>query len=244
MSDSMHKKIYKGLKSKKFLFLALFMAGALAADRINFSSLVGADNQYFTLFQFFGPIVASFLGLGLGLAALLGAQAVNFVLLGKAMTVVNVLRLSTMLFAAYYFARTDFSKTDWFGIAVPLAAIVAFVLTPAGGRAWYFSLYWLIPIAVRVFGWSSNLVARSLGATFTAHAVGGAIWAWTVPMSAAQWTALIPIVAYERIVFAGGIALSFVLMNTVLDVASRKVDLSALRIERPYSFLRFATKAA
>ena len=237
---SMHKRIYKGLKSKKFLFLVLFMAGALVADRINFSPLIGADNQYFTLFQFFGPIAASFLGLGLGLAALLGAQAFNFALLGKAVTVVNVLRLSTMLFAAYYFSRTDFSKTDWLGIAVPLAAMVAFVLTPSGGQAWYYTLYWLIPVAVRAFGWSSNLVARSLGATFTAHAVGGAVLAWTMPMTAAQWTALIPVVAYERIMFAGGIALTFVLMTTVLDVASRKIDLSVLRIERPYSILRFA----
>src|SRR3989344_766233 len=157
----------KIMTKKGFIFLVLFSLLVYAGDRINFSPLIGADNQYFTLFQFFGPIAASFLGLGLGLAALLGAQAFNFSLLGKAVTVVNVLRLSTMLFAAYYFSRTDFSKTDWLGIAVPLAAMVAFVLTPSGGQAWYYTLYWLIPVAVRAFGWSSNLVARSLGATFT-----------------------------------------------------------------------------
>ena len=232
------KNVFGKLTYRNVLFLAVFMAAALLADRMNFAPIVGANSEYFTLFQFFGPVVASFLGLGLGLFALLGAQALNFVLLGKAITLVSVLRLSTMMFAAYYFARTDFSKTDRLGLAVPLACMGLFVLIPSGAEAWYYSLYWLIPVAVRVLGWGRNLVARSLGATFTAHAVGSVIFAYSLPYTAAQWTALMPVVAYERFLFACGIAASYVTMTTFLDWASHQADLSAIRLERAYSLYR------
>lgn len=224
---------------RKALFLVLFMAGAAIAEQLNFSTIIGAPNAAFTAFQFFGPIVASFLGLGLGLAALLLSQAFNFVVLGKAVTAINILRLSTMMFAAYYFARVDFgAKKDYVTVGVPLACMALFLLTPAGGQAWYYSLYWLIPVAVAVFGWSKNLVARSLGATFTAHAVGSVIFAYSYSYTADMWTGLIPVVAYERLMFTAGIVVSYVAMTTVLDYASRYADLSALNIEKAHSLLR------
>ncbi|MFA5247443.1 MAG: hypothetical protein WC408_06170 [Candidatus Micrarchaeia archaeon] len=227
-----------GLTKRKLLFLGAFAVFAAVAEQINFAPIVGSSASYFTLFQFFGPIVAAFLGMGLGLVALAASQVVNFVLLGKAITLMNVLRLSTMFFAAYYFARIDTKKLDVLGIAVPAACMALFVLTPAGAEAWYYSLYWLIPIAVRLFGWSKNLVARSLGATFTAHAIGSVIFAYSLPYTAAQWTALVPVVAYERMMFAAGIAVSYVAFTTFLDWASRQADFSELSVERSYSLVR------
>jgi len=231
-----------GLTKRKLVFLAVFAVFAAIAEQINFAPIIGSNASYFTLFQFFGPIVASFLGLGLGLVALAASQLVNMVVLGKAITIVNVLRLSTMLFAAYYFARIDFKKLDAVGIGVPLACMALFVMTPAGAGAWYYSLYWLIPVAVRVFGWSRNLVARSLGATFTAHAIGSVIFAYSLPYTSAQWTALVPVVAYERLMFAAGIAVSYVAFTTLLDWASARMDFSELSVERAYSLARPAPK--
>ena len=233
-----------GLTKRKLMFLGAFAVFAAIAEQINFAPIMGSDASYFTLFQFFGPIVASFLGLGLGLVALAASQVVNMVVLGKAITLVNVLRLSTMLFAAYYFSRIDFKKLDAVGIGVPLACMALFVMTPAGAGAWYYSLYWLIPVAVRVFGWSKNLVARSLGATFTAHAIGSVIFAYSLPYTSAQWTALVPIVAYERLMFAAGIALSYVAFTTLLDWASEKADFSELSVERAYSLAKPAARVA
>ncbi len=227
-----------GLTKRKLLFLCLFAVFAAIAEQINFAPVIGSNAAYFTLFQFFGPIVAAFLGLGLGLAALLASQVVNFVLLGKAITLVNVLRLSTMLFAAYYFARIDTKRFDAVGIGVPLACMALFMMTPAGAQAWYYSLYWLIPVVVRVAGWSKNLVARSLGATFTAHAIGSVIFAYSLPYTAAQWAALMPVTAYERLLFAAGIAVSYVAFTTLLDWASERADFSELKVERAYSLVR------
>ena len=47
---------------KGIIFLLLFSVLSLIGMNINFSKLVGAENQFFTLFQFFGPIAGSFLG--------------------------------------------------------------------------------------------------------------------------------------------------------------------------------------
>ena len=56
------KQIHKIFTPKRILFIALFTALVYLGSQVNFSALIGADNQFFTLFQFFGPIAGSFLG--------------------------------------------------------------------------------------------------------------------------------------------------------------------------------------
>ncbi len=227
------KKLFS---KKRIIFLLLFIAMVFISNRINFSALVGAENQFFTLFQFFGPIAGSFLGSIFGVIAVLFAELADFLLVGKNFTLINIIRLTPMLFAAYYFGtnRKDIS------IIVPLIAIAAFIIHPIGRQVWFFSLYWTIPIIVKILPkkYSNNVLLKSLGATFTAHSVGGAAWVWTVPMTAARWIALIPIVAYERLLFAGGIAGSYVVFNTVLDKLAEKfkwnIPTDILHIDRNY----------
>ena len=219
--------------SKKVFFLILFSGIALLASRINFSQLVGSTAQYFTFFQFFGPIAGAFLGPVIGIASVLLAELADFALAGKAFDMLNVLRLLPMLFATLYFAV--FLKKKSFrdaSIAVPIICIALFLLQPVAREAWYYSLFWTIPIIARVF--SKNLFLRSLGATFTAHAVGGAIWAWTVPMTAEQWTLLIPVTAYERVMFAIGISVSFLVFNNLLNFVESRAKTGALHIEGNY----------
>ncbi|HJO02106.1 MAG TPA: hypothetical protein QF458_04255, partial [Candidatus Woesearchaeota archaeon] len=83
---------------------------------------------------------------------------------------------------------------------------------------------------------------RSLGATFTAHAVGGALWIWTVPMTPEMYVMLLPITAFERLLFAAGIGISYVAFNALLDKVlvkfNIKVPSDILRIEK-----RFTIKA-
>ncbi len=221
---------------KRILFLLLFIAMVFIGNRINFSALIGAKNQYFTLFQFFGPIAGSFLGPIFGIGAVLFAELADFLVAGKAFTLINLIRLTPMLFAAYYFG----TKKKSLSVIVPLIAIGAFVLHPVGREVWFFSLYWTIPIIVMVLPkkYSGNVLLKSLGATFTAHSVGGAAWIWSVPMTAEQWIMLIPIVAYERLLFAAGIAGSYVVVNTLLDKAIEKfkwnIPVDILHIDRNY----------
>jgi hypothetical protein len=220
----------KNITTKKILFLVAFMAAALIAARINFSSVVGQEKQYFTLFQFFGPISGAFLGSTLGIAAVFGSQVIDYLVSGKALTLVNLLRLLPMLFAVYYFSR--YAKKDKLSNAVmiilPGIAMLLFMTHPIAGQAWYFALYWLIPIFAVIIPKKvpGKLFFRSLGATFTAHAIGTIAWLYTVPMTAGEWSALVPVVAYERLLFAAGIAASYVIANTVLDYVAERVKLS------------------
>lgn len=222
---------------KKVLFFVLFSITVLIAGRINFSQLVGASNQYFTFFQFIGPIAGAFLGPVIGIASVLFAELLDFAIAGKAIELLNILRLLPMLFATFYFAfflkKSNFSKAS---IAVPIACIALFILHPVGREAWYYSIFWTIPIIAKAF--SKRLFLRSLGATFTAHAIGGAIWVWTVKMTAEQWTMLIPITAMERIAFAIGISISFIAFNNLLNFVEAKAKTGFLHVEKNYLIQR------
>jgi len=214
--------------AKKIGFITLFTIVAFFTQRINFSKVIGAENQFFTIFQFFGPISGGFLGPVMGAAAVLISQLIDFVIFSKAVNLLNFLRLFPMLFAAYYFG----SKRKGFEVAIPAIAMFLFVTHPVAGSAWYYSLYWLIPIIARLL--PDKLFLRSLGSTFTAHAIGTTIWLYMIPMTPEQWVDLIPVVAYERILFAMGIAVSYIAVNTLLDALTAKVDLRYVNIDPRY----------
>jgi hypothetical protein len=221
------------LSVRGLAFLALFTVLALIGMQMNFSKLVGAENQFFTMFQFFGPIAGGFLGVW-GAAAVMAAQLVNFAIAGKEATMLNLARLLPMLFAAYYFSQSKKVKLDdRLGIAVPLLAMTAFWLHPIGQQAWYYALFWTVPILVKFL--PDRLFLRSLGATFTAHAVGGAFWVWTVPMTVEQWNLLIPVTAFERLLFASGIAVSYVLFTNVLNAVDSAWSITRyVNVEKRY----------
>lgn len=210
----------KLLSTKRIIFIAAFIILVFFAQKVNFSPLIGADKQYFTLFQFFGPIAGAFLGPILGMVIALGAQLIDFVVVGKEFTIINVIRLAPMLFAAYYFG----AKKRNLSVAIPLIAAAIFLVHPVGLQSWFMALYWLIPITIAFLPkrFAQNLVLKSFGATFTAHAVGSALWAWTVPMTKGAWLAVFAVVPYERTLFALGIVGSYLIMNAVLNYVDTK----------------------
>ncbi len=197
---------------KRIMFIVLFGVLALIAKQINFSALVGADQQYLTLFQFFGPIAGSFLGPIFGIISVLGAELAGMLIVGKAFSFINIIRLTPMLFAAWYFG----AKKIKLSAIIPAIAMLFFIAHPIGKQAWVYSLFWLIPIVI-AFTKNKNLFLRSLGATFTAHSIGAVAFLYTVPMTAGQWVALIPITAMERLMFAAGITISYVVFNALFD---------------------------
>ena len=222
---------------KRIIFLLLFFVLVLIGKKINFSSIIGADSQFFTLFQFFGPIAGSFLGPIFGIISVFFAQLADFIIVGKEWQLINIIRLLPMLFGVYYFG----SKRRYWGAVIPAICMILFILHPVGREAWLYSLFWLIPILGKVLPEKApgRLFFRSYGATFTAHAVGSVVWLYTVPMQAGQWLSLIPVTAYERFLFGLGIAGSFVVFNTVLDYAVVKWKISVpskvLFLDRRYT---------
>ncbi|MFH1440011.1 MAG: hypothetical protein ABIG89_05570 [Candidatus Woesearchaeota archaeon] len=247
------------ITKKHIIFLILFAVLVFVGRRINFSHVIGADNQFFTLFQFFGPIAGSFLGPVFGAASVFIAHGTDYIITSKAFTLINIIRLTPMIFAAYYFGVkiktgknifSNFTSYACRGISIfiPLAAMIAFIAHPVGRQVWFFSLFWLIPIVVRLLPakYSNNLILKSFGATFVAHSVGTAAWIWTIPMSAEAWIALIPIVVFERSLFAFGIIGSYVGMNAVLHKVKDwfSVPEDVLHIDKSYLVSRlFKAKA-
>ena len=204
------------LNKKQWLFVGLFSLLGLLALQVPLTHLSGSKAT-FTLFDAFGPIATGFIGTLPGLLAVLLMQLANFVLHGaKVLDAGTIIRFFPMLFAALYFGRN--SKLNFI---IPALAIVAFNLNPIGRSAWVYSMYWLIPIAC-YFLYQNSLLARSLGATFTAHAVGGAMWVWAFNLPKTAWLALIPVTAIERGVFALGIAATYVVMNNILNFLVQK----------------------
>lgn len=205
------------MKKNHLIFISVFTLLGIIALQIPFTRLLGSGTN-FTLFDFFAPSAGAFIGTVPGVIAVFLMQLINLLIHGgKTIDLAGFIRLFPTLFAVAYFAKKRTSN-----ILIPVLAIIGFNLNPVGRSAWQYSLFWLIPIAAHFF--RKNLFIRSLGATFTAHAVGGVLWVWAFGLSRGIWLALIPQVIMERIVMAAGITASYVILSKVLDwAASRKI---------------------
>ncbi len=218
-------KLEKLLTKKGIVFFVLFTLLAYIAMEFNFSTLLGmpeGQNQNFTFFQFIGPVAGGFLGAGVGIFAVLFAESINFVIAGKEASVLNILRLLPMLFAAYYFAKNSKRMlSDKLGILIPLLCIGLFIINPLAQYGWFYSLFWLIPLAAKFL--PDRLFLRSLGATFTAHAVGTVVWIYSLSLIGTAvfpmefWTMLMSVTLGERILFAIGISITYIAFNTILS---------------------------
>ncbi len=201
---------------KSWWFLGLFIVIGFIALQIPTTQLVGSGAK-FTLFDAFAPIAGGFLGSIPGAISVLIMQILNLAWHGfNIPDAGTVIRLFPVMFAAIYFG----SHTR-LNIIVPILAMIAFVANPIGREVWYFSLFWLIPVAAYFFQ-DKSLIVKSLGATFAAHSVGGALWIWAFSLPKTVWISLIPIVAMERLIFALGIAASYLVANNVLNWINSK----------------------
>ncbi len=214
---------------KKLLFLVLFTLVGFASLQIPFNKLAGS-NVSFTLFDFFGPIAGAFLGPVFGVGSVLTVELINMFVKQTPWTTGSIIRLFPTLFAVYYFASLSKQKgsnrrVKWI-LAVPVLAIIAFIANPIGREVFYYSFFWFIPLIAYKF--RKNLYMRSLGSTFTAHAVGGAAWIWALNLPASLWNTLIPIVIGERLLFALGISISFIAVKKTLTYLISKKILPSL----------------
>jgi len=208
----------------------LFVALVFVFSQVELSKVWGTEGQTFTLYEFLGPLPMAFLGPVFGAVAIIFARSADLLINGAEFTVFDIARIFTMVFAAWYFVNY---KKNYAMLAIPAIAMAMFFLHPVGSQVWYYSLYWLIPVAA--FFLRENLWLRSLGASFTAHAVGSVAFLYTFTTSPELWLMLIPIVAIERILFATGIAASYISFNNLLNrYFSRDKTIS---IDKKYSLL-------
>lgn len=219
----------------KLVFVAVFVVLGFAALQISVATIAGSRAP-FTLFELFSPIVGVFLGTPLGIVSVLAMQIVNLfahgfstVNNGSVLTLVATLRFLPLIFGVWFFAKKEGRL-----LIVPALSIIAFNLHPVGRTVWFYSLFWVIPFLVWPFR-ERFLLARSLGATMTAHAVGGAVWIWAFNLPANVWISLIPVVILERSIFTLGISASYLLMNNVLGYLSdKKLIGKSISIDKRY----------
>lgn len=227
----MEKRIKLGI------FFVLFSVLSLVFYSVNLNYLVGAEEQSFSMFQFIGPIGAGIFSPLIGVAAVLLVEVVQKLVLSEfTFSWFGVARFLPMLAAAYYFGVVN--KDKRFGIALPLLGMALFWLHPTGGEAWGYALLWLIPIGATMAA-EKHLFFRSLGATFQAHVVGSVAFLYTIGMPAELWWGLVPIVLIERALFAAGISITYIAINSVLELVEQQLHLKLkfLHIDKGYSIL-------
>lgn len=213
---------------EKLLFLVIFTLLGFASLQVPFNKLAGS-NVSFTLFDFFAPMAGAFLGPIYGIASVFSVMVTNNLIKDVSWTTGTIIRLFPTLFAVYYFAAIAKKGSNKWILAVPLLAILIFLAHPIGRTVWYYPLmFWLIPLIAYKF--KNHLLAKSLGATFTAHAVGGAAWIWAFNLPASVWNSLIPVVIAERLLFATGIAASFMLVKHALNFLASKHVLPKIEV--------------
>jgi len=201
------------MTKQKIFFIIIFTILSLIAFQITVSKIVGSG-QSFTLFELIAPIGGMFLGPVLGGLSAFFVRLADIILFKKSIDLLTIIRFLPAVLAAAYFGL----KSKKTAIIFPVC-IVLFLLNPIGRQAWLYSMIWLIPFVATFF--KKRLILNSLGATFTAHAVGSTIFLYAFGLTPQIWLALIPVVFIERGVFTIGIWASFLAMNTVLDKLSK-----------------------
>jgi len=220
-------------KKEKLFFISLFVVLGFIALQIPINQLAGSRVK-FTLFDLLAPISGAIIGTPLGVISVLAIQIVNLLIHGaSAIEKGSIIRLFPTLFAVWFFAKKDGRQ-----LLIPILAMISFNLNPVGRSVWFYSLFWLMPLITYPFK-ERFLLLRSLGSTFTAHAVGGAIWIWAFNLPPNVWVSLIPVVILERGLFALGISASYIVFNNLLAVLTKqKILTNAFSLDKKY-LLRF-----
>lgn len=213
----------------KIIFAAIFVLVGFIALQLPVNQLAGSKVK-FTVFDLLAPISGAFMGSVFGVISVFLTQVLNLAFHGfNNIDKGNIIRLFPTLFAVWYFSRKQREL-----LIIPILAILAFNLHPIGRTVWYYSLFWLIPIVVWPFR-DRFLILKALGATFTAHAVGGAVWIWVFNLPSAVWISLIPVVILERAIFALGISASYVFTNNLLAIVKKqKLLTSGFSLDKKY----------
>ena len=209
--------------SKKIIYLCLFVGLGFILLQIPFTNIIGSD-QKFSIFDFFAPTVGMFLTSIWGAVSVILVKLINALVNGQSLDTATIIRFFPLALAALYFGA---KKSKYLVALIPVACMALFIMHPEGRGAWFYSLYWLIPLAT-VFS-KKSLVMNSLGATFSAHALGSVAFLYSFNLPSEVWIALIPIVFLERMLFTAGIALSYVTLNTLASKIVSNLNSQSLK---------------
>lgn len=208
---------------KRLLFVVIFSILGFILLQIPFTNVIGGSTQKFSLFDFFAPTIGAFLASGWGVLSVIVVKTFNAIVNHQTFDLATVIRLFPLALGALYFGAR---KHKTLVSIIPLFCMALFIAHPEGRQAWYYSLYWLIPTAASFT--RKSLVMNSLGSTFTAHSIGSVAFLYAFNLPAETWIALIPIVFLERMLFTAGVAVSYVVMNSLVNALAARLPWFAL----------------
>ena len=215
----------------------LFFLGSLCKI-----SLVWGNTFFcFTGVSIVGALVGVYAGLPFLMLCIVVSHAMKAVILGTSISMLSITYGLPTIISALFLrislkmkSEIDIEKRLAYQVIdgvlrllVPGVCLLLFLLHPSGKGAFLYGCYWFIPMILyvvdNVFFFGSRrkmlrLFSSSLSATFLAHAVGSVLWVYAIPMTTAQWLALIPVVAVERLTFASGMSVLYLL----IEIASKK----------------------
>ncbi len=111
--------------------------------------------------------------------------------------------IPTALASAYIWCIQTQSRTTRviFALLLAVTGWAFFAIYAPDISVMAYTFYWILPIICAAYA-HQNTFIMMLGATFAAHIAGSCIWLVTTAMTPANWIALIPVVAIERLTCA------------------------------------------
>ena len=229
---------------KKHVFILLLLVFSYLASYFKISFALGSYKFFFSGINAFAPLLGLFSsGVGLFLIPLFliwkFTKAMTFGIPTLVATwcwaslpdekVVLVNRKKHLMLKCFDFLLR---------VLLPLTAMLVFILHPVGRHAFLYSFYWLIPVVIYFVqkfknrkkhlmllnSETLNVFLSALSITFVSHAVGSIMWLYFVPLTAAQWLGLIPVVFVERLMFASGMSLVVRLLKVSLFSVSLRCN--------------------
>ncbi len=207
--------------TKYFIVQGVIGSAAILSSFYSFNIDFGLQSVRFSPFNVLMPPLVSFF-FSLPLLAVLCSTSLYLRSVG--MLFIPRLGLATLAAMAVWQVhnskKNQFMKQFVLYCLVPLFCMALFNSHPVGRLAYLYSLYWLIPASLfflqRLLPQSLQLFSIALTSTFLAHALGSVLYIYMYPTTSAFWLALLPVVAFERLLFAGAMAGSFVFMRRVV----------------------------
>jgi hypothetical protein len=188
----------------------LTACGVKVASILKTSYIVGSHAAFFSASSIAMPLM----GAWSSIPAIMMTFAFGFAVrmaLGASLLPMFAFWVPGLCAALYWQLPSRFYR---FGL--PLLCMILFLVHPTGLAAAPYALYWFIPMVI-AFRTSNSIWHDALASTFIAHAVGSVIWIYTVPMSAAVWLALIPVVACERTLYTAGIVMGHTMISYCVE---------------------------
>ncbi|MFH1461697.1 MAG: hypothetical protein ABIF12_02005 [bacterium] len=213
------------IKLNKIMKLSVFALFFIVFSYFKVSFGLGSYKFFFSGINFIAPLVGVFFSLPVSVFFLAIVFLIKKIAIGGILTFGLPTIISSLCFSDSLINNNkllDFSLK----VLLPLLAITLFCIHPTGNKAYLYSFYWFVPVAiyfVNKIAKYNSIYLTALTATFLAHAVGSVIWLYVLNLNEVVWNSLIPIVAVERLVFSAGISLIFILIKQINFSLSEKL---------------------